>query len=115
MCLATDAENAMPSTPSLASQGEWQVIERDGFSLRVDPERQSPLAFALSVAEGLDSRPRRLDASYLYDAVGSALFERITEQPEYYLTRAEDRLLADHAPVIRELAGSSTLVELGSG
>ncbi|MEI9939564.1 MAG: ergothioneine biosynthesis protein EgtB [Pseudomonadota bacterium] len=67
------------------------------------------------MARGLDARPRRLDASYLYDATGSALFERITEQPEYYLTRAEDRLLAQHAVSIREVAGSSTLLELGSG
>ncbi len=103
------------STPSLASQGQWQVIERDGFSLRVDPQRQSPLAFALSIAQGLDSRPRRLDASYLYDAAGSALFERITEQPEYYLTRAEDRLLLEHAAEIRAAAGPGMLVELGSG
>jgi iron(II)-dependent oxidoreductase len=98
-----------------AGPGAWESLERDGFTIRVDPQRQSPLAFALSVAEGLDSRPRRLDASYLYDATGSALFERITEQPEYYLTRAEDRLLARHANAIREAAGSSTLVELGSG
>lgn len=105
----------MPSTSSLASQDQWQVIERDGFSLRVDPQRQSPLAFALSIAQGLDSRPRRLDASYLYDAAGSALFDRITEQPEYYLTRAEDRLLQAHAMQIREAAGPGMLVELGSG
>jgi len=105
----------MPKTPSLASQGQWQVIERAGFSLRVDPHRQSPLAFALSIAQGLDSRPRRLDASYLYDAAGSALFDRITEQPEYYLTRAEDRLLQAHATEVREAAGPGMLVELGSG
>ena len=46
------------TTPSPVSQDPWQVIERDGFSLRVDPQRQSPLAFALSIAQGLDSRPR---------------------------------------------------------
>jgi iron(II)-dependent oxidoreductase len=97
------------------SPEEWQAIERAGFTIRVDPHRQSPLAFALSVAQGLDSRPRRLDASYLYDETGSALFERITEQPEYYLTRAEDRLLEGHAVAIREAAGPGTLVELGSG
>src|SRR3954471_15978905 len=112
MCLATDGESAMPSTPNLATRGQWQVIERDGFSLRVDPQRQSPLAFALSIAQGLDSRPRRLDASYLYDAVGSGLFDRITEQPEYYLTRAEDRLLQAHAAEIRAVAGAGVLVEL---
>src|SRR3954463_2707217 len=96
-------------------QETWPRTERAGFSISVDPQCQSPLAFALSVARGLEARPRRLDASYLYDATGSALFERITEQPEYYLTRAEDRLLARYAPAIREAAGSSTLLELGSG
>jgi L-histidine Nalpha-methyltransferase len=44
-------------------------------------------AFAQSVVRGLDDSPRWLSCRYLYDAVGSALFERITEQPEYYLTR----------------------------
>ena len=94
---------------------EWPRIERDGFTVSVDPQCQSPLAFALSVARGLEARPRRLDASYLYDPIGSALFERITDQPEYYLTRAEDRLLAKHAPALRAAAGPSTLLELGSG
>src|SRR4051812_43638439 len=96
-------------------QETWPRTERAGFSISVDPQCQSPLAFALSVAQGLDARPRRLDASYLYDATGSALFERITEQPEYYLTRAEDRLLAQHSLAIRDVAGSTTLLELGSG
>jgi gamma-glutamyl hercynylcysteine S-oxide synthase len=67
------------------------------------------------VAAGLDASPRWLDSQYLYDAQGSALFERITEQPEYYQTRTEDALLARHAGRIRELAGDVTLVELGSG
>lgn len=93
----------------------WQTIQRDGFLVQVDPHRQSPLAFALSVVAGLDSRPRRLDASYLYDTAGSDLFERITAQPEYYLTRVEDRMLAQHAAAIRALAGPGLLVELGSG
>jgi gamma-glutamyl hercynylcysteine S-oxide synthase len=100
---------------AFAPPGQWQAVEHGGFTIQVDPQRQSPLAFALSVAQGLDSRPRRLDASYLYDATGSALFERITEQPEYYLTRAEDRLLQAHAVEIREAAGPGMLVELGSG
>jgi iron(II)-dependent oxidoreductase len=115
------AQYSVPSLRSVTlsvasvSEEEWPRIERDGFTISVDPQCQSPLAFALSVARGLDARPRRLDASYLYDATGSALFERITEQPEYYLTRAEDRLLALHARAIREAAGQSTLLELGSG
>lgn len=107
----------MVSSPKhpFAAPAEWQSVTGDGFTLRIDSERQSPLAFALSVAAGLDSRPRRLDASYLYDSTGSGLFERITLQPEYYLTRAEDELLVRHAATIRERAGASILVELGSG
>ena len=71
--------------------------------------------FAISVAQGLAHHPRRLSCRYLYDAAGSALFERITEQPEYYLTGAEAALLARHAGRMRALAGPSALVELGAG
>jgi iron(II)-dependent oxidoreductase len=64
---------------------------------------------------GLSDTPRWLSCRDLYDAEGSALFEAITRQPEYYLTRTEDALLAAHAAAIRARAGASTLVELGSG
>jgi iron(II)-dependent oxidoreductase len=106
---------AMSFAARFEADDEWQLIEGDGFTLSVDSERQSPLAFARAIVAGLDSRPRWLDSSFLYDATGSELFERITLQPEYYLTRAENRLLAEHARTIREFAGSSELVELGSG
>jgi iron(II)-dependent oxidoreductase len=72
-------------------------------------------AFAQSVVRGLGDNPRWLSCRYLYDAEGSRLFERITELPEYYLTRAEATLLEAHASEIRALAGPSTLVELGAG
>ena len=105
----------MSSAARIGVLEDWQVLENEGFTLCVDRQRQAPLAFALSIAQGLDARPRRLESSFLYDAVGSALFERITEQPEYYLTRAEDSLLLEHAAEIRALAGNACLVELGSG
>ena len=72
-------------------------------------------AFARSIVRGLDDNPRWLSCRYLYDAAGSDLFERITEQPEYYLTRVEAALLASHARDIAALAGPSTIVELGAG
>jgi iron(II)-dependent oxidoreductase len=72
-------------------------------------------AFAQSIVRGLSDTPRWLSCRYLYDAEGSALFEAITRQPEYYLTRTEDALLRLHAPALRSHIGSSTLVELGSG
>lgn len=71
--------------------------------------------FARSVARGLSERPRRLECRFLYDALGSEIYERITRQPEYYPTRTEAAILARCAPRIREIAGPSALVELGSG
>lgn len=73
------------------------------------------LDFASSCMRGFRSEPRRLESRFLYDAEGSALFEEITAQPEYYLTRTEALILAAHADEIRELAGPARLLELGSG
>ncbi len=71
--------------------------------------------FARATLRGLSRRPRELEARFLYDAVGSEIYERITEQPEYYLTGAEDALLSQHATDIRGRLSGDTLVELGSG
>ena len=62
-------------------------------------------------------RPRkRLEPRYLYDALGSRLFEAICALPEYRITRAEQRLLAAHAGAMgADLAEPLTIVELGAG
>ncbi len=73
------------------------------------------LEFGLAVARGLSDMPRRLDSRFLYDANGSDIFERICEQPEYYLTRTEATILASSAADIARRTGELTLVELGSG
>jgi L-histidine Nalpha-methyltransferase len=66
--------------------------------------------------EGLSEDQKELPSILLYDAQGSALFERICEQPEYYPSRAETRLLERHGAEIAELAGPQVaLVEYGSG
>jgi len=71
---------------------------------------------AEAVRAGLLARPKTLPWEYFYDAEGSALFERICELPEYYLTRTEDAILRDHAPeMVAGLDGDPTLIELGSG
>lgn len=74
-------------------------------------------AFATDVYGGLTSSPQKtLPSKYLYDAVGSALFEVITHLPEYGLTRADERLLRLHADdVLQALGPVDTVAELGSG
>ena len=54
--------------------------------------------FAADVRAGLTRRGQKeLPSKYLYDDVGSALFEVISVLPEYGLTRADERLLRRHA------------------
>jgi L-histidine N-alpha-methyltransferase len=73
------------------------------------------LDFAQAVALGLADAPRWIPSRFLYDAAGSALFERICELPEYYLTRTESAILQAEAGRLREITGPVNLVELGSG
>ncbi len=62
------------------------------------------------------ARSRRCPPKYLYDALGSALFEAITELPEYGLTRAEERLLGRHAgEIVRRLPRGIAVAEIGAG
>lgn len=73
--------------------------------------------FAADVRAGL-TRPgqKELPSKYLYDDVGSALFEVICHLPEYGLTRADERLLRRHASEIADRVGGPIAVaELGSG
>jgi L-histidine N-alpha-methyltransferase len=73
--------------------------------------------FAAEVSAGL-TRPgqKELPSKYLYDDVGSALFEVISHLPEYGLTRADERLLRRHAhEIVERLATPVAVAELGSG
>lgn len=72
--------------------------------------------FACDVRAGLLKPQRELHSKYLYDELGSALFEAITHLPEYGLTRADQRLLHWHArDIARILPPPAAVVELGSG
>lgn len=76
---------------------------------------QEPEAVLAELRAGLLATPRRLPSKYFYDDAGSALFERITELPEYYQTRAERALLAAIADDVVRRTGARELVEIGSG
>jgi dimethylhistidine N-methyltransferase len=72
--------------------------------------------FAEDVQYYLSQTPRQLPSRYLYDALGSALFEAICRLPSYGLTRAETRLLAARGPEVFTLVSPLRhIVELGSG
>jgi uncharacterized SAM-dependent methyltransferase len=75
--------------------------------------------FASDVEYYLTLEPRQLPSRYLYDPLGSALFDAICELPWYRITRAEIGLLEAHAPAILAHAASSSglsrIVELGPG
>ncbi len=68
------------------------------------------------VLAGLSQHPKALPSKYFYDAHGSALFEQITHQPEYYPTRTELALLQQVMPDIARAVGpGARVVEYGSG
>jgi L-histidine N-alpha-methyltransferase len=67
------------------------------------------------VRSGLAGPLKSLPPKWFYDAVGSDLFEQITELPEYYPTRAEREVLQARAAEIASVTQARTLVELGSG
>jgi len=74
-------------------------------------------SFAADVQSGL-TKPgqKELPSKYLYDTVGSRLFDVITALPEYGLTRAEDRILRQHAAeIVARLDTPLAVAELGSG
>jgi L-histidine N-alpha-methyltransferase len=81
---------------------------------RLQAALASPIAE--EVLEGLSASRKHLPPKLFYDAYGSQLFERITELPEYYLTRTERGILTKSAAEIVAQAGTNlTLVEMGAG
>jgi L-histidine N-alpha-methyltransferase len=72
-------------------------------------------ALVEDVRRGLGSQPRTLPPKWLYDDVGSVLFDAITRLPEYYPTECERAILRDRAADIVAACDATTFVELGSG
>jgi dimethylhistidine N-methyltransferase len=85
-------------------------LERDAVWARWDE------AFRRAVVHGL-SRPRKsIPCCWLYDDIGSELFERITRVDDYYPTRTETAILRRHAGDIAEFCGpEALLIEYGAG
>ena len=89
-----------------------RVVTELAFASDADATRR---AMAEEVRTGLLRSPRELPCKYFYDKRGSELFDRITQLPEYYLTRMEAELLRGASAEIASLVRPEAIVELGAG
>lgn len=81
------------------------------FNLKVNHDR-----FRDDVLKGLSMSRKTVPPKYFYDEAGSTLFDRICETEEYYVTRSESNILAQHADdILAALPSEIALIELGSG
>src|SRR5215472_17336827 len=95
-------------TPGTAVADRFQLIEV--------PAALGAASFADDVGAGLRASPKRLSSKYLYDRVGSALFDAIMQLPEYYLSNAETEILRESGwEIVRVLDEPIDFLELGSG
>jgi dimethylhistidine N-methyltransferase len=85
----------------------------------IPPVSEIPSAdsdFMADVIAGLSSNPRTLPCKYFYDERGAALFQKICELPEYYITRTEiDILDRNRADIASRLGPNIELIGLGTG
>jgi len=81
-----------------------------------DRRNSPPSDFERELVAALSARPRSISPKFFYDTAGSRLFDRICDLPEYYPTRTEFGLLADHGPdMVSHFADGADLVEFGAG
>ncbi len=89
---------------------------RDAAQRQASETREARLEFAQAVRFYLQLHPRQLPSRFLYDTLGSALFDAICHLPWYRITRAELQLLERHAPAIGQvLRHGGRVVEPGCG
>ena len=73
-------------------------------------------AFYEDLRACLQDPAHAISPKYFYDAAGSALFEQICALPEYYLTRTELEIFAEHMPEMAEQIGpGAEIIEFGAG
>ncbi|MCB2077617.1 MAG: L-histidine N(alpha)-methyltransferase [Novosphingobium sp.] len=79
-------------------------------------QREMQARFRKDVLAGLSQQRKAIPARYFYDRRGSELFEKITALPEYYPTRTETEILAQHCDdVAKEIGTGWAVIEFGAG
>ena len=93
------------------------VSTRDSNAQRTTVSHSTlPHSLRESAMRGLRAQIKTLPPALFYDATGAQLFEEICELPEYYPTRTELGILAQHAPAMaKQIGPRAALVEYGSG
>src|SRR6516165_8541321 len=89
-----------------------------GDSITAPPQVSAPESaeFLADIIAGLSSNPRTIPSKYFYDERGAALFQKICELPEYYVTRTEIDILDRHrSDIAAQLGPSIELIGLGTG
>ena len=91
--------------------------EREGAARIAQNETNDNTAeIRAELAAGLMMRQAQTSPKYLYDVLGSKLFEAICELPEYYPTRTEAAIVDAHLQdIARSVGRGSTLIDLGAG
>jgi dimethylhistidine N-methyltransferase len=88
----------------------------NGDSVTAPQRVSAPSDFLTDVIAGLCTNPRTLPCKYFYDERGAALFQKICELPEYYITRTEIDILDRHrSDIASQLGPNIELIGLGTG
>lgn len=99
----------MSTQPELIAQKEITHIE-SGHIVATNTAAKTELAGGLMAGSPF------ISPKYLYDTLGSKLFEALCLLPEYYPTRTEEAIIGTHLASIRESIGTgATLIDLGAG
>ncbi|EHK46016.1 uncharacterized protein TrAtP1_013106 [Trichoderma atroviride] len=97
-----------PAKPSSNDIFEEEVSAETGSSDNID--------ILQLISQGLKSSPRSLPSLLLWDAVGLNLYEKITESPDYYLTRVEADVIRNNVDaIVQSIGANGVILELGSG
>ncbi|HMJ16224.1 MAG TPA: L-histidine N(alpha)-methyltransferase [Polyangiaceae bacterium] len=111
-------QEAVRGTGAQRSAGAGEVRSATGnrrFEISVFLNERAREQLARDVRAGLTQTPKSLPPKYFYDALGSRLFDRICDTPEYYQTRTEQALLENIADAVVGELSPTHIVELGSG
>lgn len=100
-----DSFNSAPESPTTPRSPRFIQVDKADHA-----------AACQELIDGLSAAAAYTSPKFLYDALGSRLFEAITELDEYYPTRTEADILRRHAPAMAQAMGRiGTLIDLGAG